>query len=185
MTSADTTGASGAGATLGDPPAITHEAIEAFLYREARLADEHRYAEWEALWTDDALYWVPAHSGPPTDSATATDTEPVRRVSIIYDNRRRIATRIRQLTSGDRYAQRPPSQLRRLVSNIEVLAADATHAEVAANVLVVEVRLGETELWASRTTYGLCVEDGALRLARKEVRLVGGDGDLPTLAFLI
>jgi hypothetical protein len=27
----------------------------AFLYREARLADEGRYAEWLARWTDDAV----------------------------------------------------------------------------------------------------------------------------------
>ena len=34
--------------------------IEQFVYREARYADEHDYDGWEALWTDDALYWVPA-----------------------------------------------------------------------------------------------------------------------------
>ncbi|MBI3797304.1 MAG: ring-hydroxylating dioxygenase subunit beta, partial [Deltaproteobacteria bacterium] len=26
------------------------EQIEAFLYREARLIDEHRYGEWLSLW---------------------------------------------------------------------------------------------------------------------------------------
>ena len=31
-----------------------------FLYLEARLADESDYDGWEALWTDDAIYWVPA-----------------------------------------------------------------------------------------------------------------------------
>lgn len=34
--------------------------IEQFLYREARYADQHDYDAWEALWTDDALYSVPA-----------------------------------------------------------------------------------------------------------------------------
>lgn len=182
------TGPSDTPTAHADAPAVTtptaalplsRDAIEAFLYREAQLADEHRYAEWEALWTDDALYSVPTHA------AAADGTQPADRVSIVYDNRRRIATRIRQLTSGDRYAQRPPSQLRRLVSNIEIISADAHSAEVAANVLVIEVRLGATHLWASRTLYGLRVHDGAVRLARKEVRLVGADGDLPTLAFLI
>jgi len=36
------------------------EEIVAFLYREARFADEGRYDDWEALWTDDGVYWVPA-----------------------------------------------------------------------------------------------------------------------------
>ena len=35
--------------------------VSQFIYREARLQDEHAYDEWEALWTDDAIYWVPAN----------------------------------------------------------------------------------------------------------------------------
>ena len=33
--------------------------IEAFIFREARLADESDYAAWEALVTEDMHYWVP------------------------------------------------------------------------------------------------------------------------------
>ena len=29
------------------------------LYHEAALLDERRFDEWLALFTDDALYWVP------------------------------------------------------------------------------------------------------------------------------
>ena len=74
--------------------------IAAFLHREARLADASRYAEWEALVTDDMHYWVP--KGP-------ADHEPGSRLSYINDNRARLATRIRQLQSGLRHAQTPPS----------------------------------------------------------------------------
>ena len=42
-----------------------YKAVVDFLYREARLADEARYAEWEALWTDDGVYWVPATTDSP------------------------------------------------------------------------------------------------------------------------
>jgi 3-phenylpropionate/cinnamic acid dioxygenase small subunit len=90
-------------------------ALAAFVYREARLADESRYAEWEALWdTDDALYWVPLHP----------DADPDREVSIIYDNRRRLASRIRQLQTGVRHAQTPPSSMRRMITNLEVVERD-------------------------------------------------------------
>ena len=41
-----------------------YRAVVEFLHREARLADEARYAEWLALWTDDAVYWVPATTDP-------------------------------------------------------------------------------------------------------------------------
>ena len=45
-------------------------AVAAFLYREARLADEARYAEWLELWTDDGVYWVPATTDPGADPAS-------------------------------------------------------------------------------------------------------------------
>src|SRR5882672_11845035 len=87
-----------------------------FLYREARLADEARYAEWLALWTDDGVYWVPATTDPTAD--------PQKHLSHIYDNRARLDTRVKLLQTGHRYSQEPASLMRRLISNIEVEAAD-------------------------------------------------------------
>ena len=80
--------------------ALTRGEVEEFLFLEARLADESDYDGWEALWTDDAIYWVPAGRA---------DSDPVSDVSVIFDTRRRIATRLNQLRSGKRYAQAPPS----------------------------------------------------------------------------
>jgi hypothetical protein len=54
---------------------------------EARLADEARYSEWEALWGDDALYWVPMHPG----------ADPELTLSYVYDNRARIRSRVAQI----------------------------------------------------------------------------------------
>ena len=150
--------------------------IEQFIYREARYADEHDYDAWEALWTDDALYWVPA----------AGDlTEPGGQMSVIYDNRSRIATRLNQLRTGKRYAQSPPSGLRRVVSNIEVLGREGTDTIVGANFVLAESRERGVETWAGRVTYKLRLVDGRLRLAGKQVLLVNRDQPLPTLAFLI
>jgi benzoate/toluate 1,2-dioxygenase beta subunit len=49
------------------------EQIEVFLYREARLIDEHRYDEWLSLWTDDGVYWVPCNEDDSTLSANWRD----------------------------------------------------------------------------------------------------------------
>lgn len=150
--------------------------IEQFLYREARHADEHDYDAWEALWTDDALYWVPAGD----DTVDA-----VRQVSVIFDNRSRISTRLKQLRTGKRHAQSPPSNLRRIISNVEVLGTDGADTVVGANFVLVESRERGMETWAGRYTYRLRVVDGAIRLAYKKVLLVNSDGALPTMAFLI
>ena len=155
--------------------------VEQFLYREARLADESDYDAWEALWTDDALYWVPV-------DGQAGD--PRREMSVIYDNRSRISTRLKQLRTGKRYAQAPPSNLRRLLSNIEFLGDvpnpdGGVDLEVGANFLAIESRARGTHLCGGRVTYRLRRDGDALRLAYKKVVLVDNDRPLPTLGFLI
>lgn len=168
-------------ATLGPvPDGFDRWDVEQFLYREARYADESDYDAWEALWTDDALYWVPV----------AATGDPSRTMSVIYDNRSRIATRLKQVRTGKRYAQAPPSNLRRLVSNIEFLGGRTNSSggidlEVGANFLVLESRARGTQLWGGRTTYRLRRQDGDLRLAYKKVVLVNNDQPIPTLGFLI
>lgn len=155
--------------------------VEQFIYREARHADENDYDAWEALWTDDALYWVPADSG---------NSDPMRTMSVIYDNRSRISTRLKQVRTGRRYAQAPPSHLRRLISNIEFLggrknSVGGADLEVGANFIVIEARPRGNHTWAGRTTYRIRLIDGSLRLAYKRVQLVDADKPIPTLSFLI
>lgn len=156
--------------------------IEEFLYREARYADDHEYDAWESLWTDDAIYWVPAVHEP------GVEPDPEKVMSVIFDNRARIATRIKQYHTGKRHSQTPRSSLRRLVTNIEVLAPDPDHPDdtrVGANFLVVEARERGTTTWGGRYEYRLRRVDGAWRMAKKTVWLVDNDRPLNTLAFLI
>ena len=155
--------------------------VEQFLYREARFADEKDYDSWEALWTDDALYWVPAGNDGPN---------PLQLMSVVYDNRSRISTRLNQLRTGRRYAQAPPSNLRRLISNVELLGGRAVPGggvdlEVGANFLVLESHARDNRLWGGRVTYRLRRVDGSLRLSYKKVVLVDKDKPIPTMGFLI
>jgi benzoate/toluate 1,2-dioxygenase subunit beta len=170
-------GVSGSGGVGVAGGVLGRDEVEEFLFLEARLADESDYDGWEALWTEDAIYWVPA--GRP-------DADPQSEVSVIFDNRSRIATRLNQLRTGKRYAQSPASSLRRLISNVEILGpAGNGDTEVGANFLLLESRARGLQLWGGRTTYRLRRVDGALRLAYKKVALVNLDEPLPTLGFLI
>jgi benzoate/toluate 1,2-dioxygenase beta subunit len=157
-----------------------HRAVVEFLYREARLADEARYGEWLALWTDDAVYWVPASTDPAADPET--------RISHIYDNRARLETRIKLLQTGHRYSQEPASLMRRLISNIE--ARDAEDGELVAesNFLLAELSIQskhEVHWWVGRDTHRLRRVDGALRMSGKTVVLINAAEPLPNLSFLI
>ncbi len=155
---------------------VRHHGIAQFLYREARLQDEHRFNEWEALWTEDGIYWVPANGD---------DTDPERDMSILYDNRSRIALRIRQYHTGKRYSQLPQSRLRRVIGNIEVLGEEEGGTRVSANMLLYESHRRGQIMWAARNEYLLRQVDGQWRLAFKKVALVNNDTPLTTMAFLI
>jgi 3-phenylpropionate/cinnamic acid dioxygenase small subunit len=161
--------------TEGDRLGVTE-----FVYREARLADEGRYAEWLALWTDDGVYWVPATTDPGAD--------PARQLSHVYDNRARIETRVTLLQTGLRHSQQPASLMRRVISNIEVTAAEGSELVAESNFVLAELSVqarAELHWWAGRTTHRLRRLDGELRMSRKTVVLVNAAEPLPNLAFLI
>lgn len=152
-------------------------AVTAFLNREARLQDEHQYEAWERLWTDDGVYWVPANGA---------NIDPEREMSIIYDNRSRIALRVRQLMTGKHFTQTPQSSLRRLVSNIELMDEQpGGDIAVVSNSLIFESSLRDDTLWAARNEYRLRHVDGELRMAYKKVVLVNNDKAIYTLSFLV
>ena len=84
---------------------------EAFLVHEARLLDDGRFEEWLGLFTADAWYWVPSqpHQANPRDM-----------VSLIYDDRRLLETRVRRLASPRIYSQEPRSRTTRIIANVTI-----------------------------------------------------------------
>lgn len=153
-----------------------HHEVTQFLYREARLQDTHEYDAWESLWTDDGVYWVPANG---------TDTDPEREMSFIYDNRSRIALRIRQLKTGRRHSQTPPSQLARIIANVELLRSDGSEIAVACNSQIFETNQRGDTMWAARCVCKLRRVQGELKMAYKKVVLVNNNKAIYTISFLI
>ena len=151
-----------------------------FLHREARLADEGRYAEWLALWTDDAVYWVPATTDPAAD--------PAKHLSHIYDNRARLETRVKMLETGVRWSQAPASLMRRLISNVEVRDGERRELVAESNFILGELAVQarhEMHWWVGRTMHRLRRVDGDLRLTAKTVVLINAAEPLPNLGFLL
>ena len=148
--------------------------LAAFVYLEARLADEARYSEWESLWADDALYWVPMRP----------DADPELHVSYVYDNRRRLKSRVAQLNSGSRHSQTPPSVLRRTISNLEVVGQDDDTTTIGSNFALYEYRYGLT-IWAGRYIHRVRTTGERPMLVAKTVHLVNAGGPVQTMSFLI
>jgi 3-phenylpropionate/cinnamic acid dioxygenase small subunit len=154
---------------------LLHE-VEQFLFKEARLADTHAYESWEALWTDDGTYWVPANG---------EDTDPDKVMSIVYDNRSRIALRVKQLLSGKRYTQEPRSSLARIVGNVEIVAVEADQVRARANSIIFETSQRGDAVWGTRNEYVLRRVSGTLRLAYKKVVLANNERAIPTMSFIV
>jgi 3-phenylpropionate/cinnamic acid dioxygenase small subunit len=150
--------------------------VEQFLYREARLADERLYRDWENLWAHDGVYWVPANRG---------DIDPEREMSIIYDNRSRISLRVNQFYTGKRYAAESESTLRRVVSNIELLEVRGEEVRVASNAVIFESTQRQDNIWGSRNEHLLRKVDNQWQIVFKKVTLVNCDKALDNITFLI
>ncbi len=160
--------------------------IEAFLYKEARFADQSRYEDWENLVDEDMYYWIP------TDDPEA---DPERTVSITADNRKRLATRIAQLKTGKRHAQLPVSPMRRLVSNIEIEKMAAPKQQgteeylVHANFVIYELQVQSTrmlDVWPGGVEYRLRqYPDGEIKMFYKKIMLVEAGEPILTAAFIL
>jgi 3-phenylpropionate/cinnamic acid dioxygenase small subunit len=144
---------------------------EQFLVHEARLLDDGRFEEWLALFTADAWYWVPTEP----DQDNPFDT-----VSLIYDDRRLLETRVRRLASPRIYSQEPRSRTSRMVGNVTVEEAEADQSActVRSKFLVVENRRDSERLFGGTAFHRLVQTDGGLRIAWKRVNLVNCDAPL-------
>jgi p-cumate 2,3-dioxygenase subunit beta len=116
--------------------------IEQFLYMEAALLDEWRLEEWLALMMPDARYLVP--------SLDARDADYRDTLFLIADDRRTLASRVRQLLSGTTWAENPRSRTRRLITNVRLLEADDHVAHITANFAVWRFQHEQTDVYVGR-----------------------------------
>lgn len=144
-------------------------AVAAFLHREARLLDERRFEEWQALFAADGVYWVPAR---------AEQTDPLHEVSIFYDDPVMMAARIRRLRHPRMHAEIPPSRAVRSVTNIEVMAgAGEGLVEARSVLLMTEYRAGTQAAYHGRVTWRLTpAASGEFLIRLKRVDLVNAEG---------
>lgn len=100
------------------------EAVEQFLYAEARLLDAERYEEWFDLLADDLFYWMPVQ-----ESRMRKDPRGLispGNVAYFDDSKVDIAVRLRRMSSGVVWTEDPATRHVYMVSNIEVFETDVT-----------------------------------------------------------
>jgi len=149
--------------------ALDLDRCERFLLHEARLLDEGKFEDWLALFTPDGWYWVPSEP----DQDNPHDT-----VSLIYDDRRLLETRVRRLASPRIYSQEPRSRTSRIVSNVSIEDSGNNACTVRSKYLMIEYRRDSQRLFAGTAFHRLVQADGAIFIASKRVNLVNCDAPL-------
>jgi 3-phenylpropionate/cinnamic acid dioxygenase small subunit len=146
---------------------LTEEVAE-FLAREAYFLDRRMWAEWLALYADDAVYWVPALTG--EDGFTS---DPDNEISIIYLDRNGLESRIFRIEGGDSMATEPLPLTAHLVTNVLVHRSDGGLVEASATWMA-------HAFWRRRGAivrgglydYALRRERDGLRIVKKVVKLM-------------
>ena len=149
-----------------------HGDCEEFLLHEARLLDEAKFDDWLALFTPDAWYWVPSEPDQP---------DPQHTVSLIYDDRLLLETRVRRLASPRIYSQEPRSRTSRIVANLTLEESGPDHALVRSKFMMIEFRRNEQRLFGGTCFHRLVRLEGALRIRLKRVDLLNCDAPLDGL----
>jgi ethylbenzene dioxygenase subunit beta len=154
-------------------------ACERFLVHEAQLLDDGQFDDWLALFTPDAWYWVPSEPN---------QADPFETVSLIYDDRRLLETRVRRLSSPRMYSQEPRSRTVRIIGNVTIeetsppLARSRGRVEwsytVRSKFMMIEYRREQQRLFGGTALHRLVQTDGRVMIAWKRVDLVNCDAPL-------
>jgi ethylbenzene dioxygenase subunit beta len=151
--------------------------LQQFIYHEARLLDERRWAEWLALWTEDGMYWVPQQQGQPS---------PYDHISLAWEDKMLREVRVRRLQNPRNWSQQPPTQASRLVGNLSVEGSDAGGNLVLRSVFqMTEWRRKDTRQLAGHYLHKLAPEGTGWRLRMKRVQLVNCDAAHDNLEIFI
>ncbi len=150
---------------------------EQLLLREARLLDEARFDEWLGMFAPDAWYWVPSEPGQASPRST---------VSLIYDDRRLLETRVRRLSNPRNHSQVPRSRTSRIVANvtIEELSADGTACTVRSKLHLLEYRRETQRIFGATCFHRLIRAANGILIVWKRVDLVNCDAPHEGLAVL-
>jgi len=134
------------------------------------LLDEGKFDDWLALFTPDLRYWVPSEPG---------QESPLDTVSLIYDDRWLLETRVRRLSSPRIYSQEPRSRTSRIVTNVTIEEdPDPASTLVRSKFMLVEFRRNEQRIFGGTSFHRLTNADGEIRIAWKRVDLVNCDAPM-------
>jgi 3-phenylpropionate/cinnamic acid dioxygenase small subunit len=115
--------------------------IEDFLYLEADLLDERRLDEWLELLHDDLEYAMPVRQNVHSTDLNREFTVPGRDTLWFDEGKETLTKRVRQLQTGEHWAEEPVSRVSHLVTNVRIASETPDGVEVTSRFLVYRNRV--------------------------------------------
>jgi Small subunit of phenylpropionate dioxygenase len=163
------------GAALGPASEAERLEVQDFLFREARLLDEDRFEDWLGLFAAECFYWLPLTR----DQANGFDA-----ISLIFDDRRLLETRIKRVRHAWFHAQTPNSRLMHFVTN--VTADRAEDGFVARSMhLIAEHRVNRLREYHASVTHQLRRRGESFEMVSNRVDLIDSEGEHRGIAVLL
>jgi len=146
----------------------TRAAVEDLVYREARLLDEKKWHEWLALYTEDAVFWMPSWAG-----EYQTTSDPELELNLVYlKGRAHLEDRVFRLETEDSFASVPMARTAHLVGGIMVDEASDTQIKARASWMVHCYGLHGAITRGGWYEYTLQRTGDALRIDRKKITMI-------------
>jgi 3-phenylpropionate/cinnamic acid dioxygenase small subunit len=157
---------------------VTEKALIDFVVAEARLLDTRRYEEWNRLFTDDGIYWIPL---------VPNQEDGLNHTSHMYEDKLLRDLRIERLKSPRAFSQQPASRCHHLlqVPVVERLDAVANQHVVRTEFHYTESQGDELQFYVGTFFHHLTVQDDQLKITLKRVDLLNCDAALPAVQLFI
>jgi len=151
--------------------------LAAFVYREAQLLDQRRFADWCDLFAEDGHYWLPL---------APDQTDPMAQQSIAYEDKLLLRARVERFRSGKAYSDKPPVLCQHVMQApaCEEIDHAANRYRTRTAFLYVELRREQQQILAGTVEHRLRLEGGALRIVLKRVDLLNARAALGTIFLM-
>ena len=128
---------------------LSYDAIQQFLFQEARAQAEKRWEDWLAFYAEDVTYHMPSW-----DDDHQLTTDPQKEVSLIfYPSRAGLEDRVFRIETERSSATIPDTRYNRSISNVEILKQDDDSVEVCFNWTTHSFRYNLTDVYFGTATY--------------------------------
>jgi 3-phenylpropionate/cinnamic acid dioxygenase small subunit len=148
---------------------LTLADAQALIFREARLLDAQDFKAWLELYTEDALYWMPAWR----DDNTQTQDPDTELSLIYYRGRSNLKDRVTRLTSGLSPVSKILPRTVHIISNVELGGVEGDESIVHASFVThaFDPRSDRISSHFGHYRHGLRQVEGEWRIASKIIRL--------------